>query len=151
MTQLPQRFQDKIQPEPTSGCWLWLGAVTSTGYGNVMLMKGGKKTYHKAHRAVYEFLEGPIPEGLVLDHTCCNKVCVNPSHLRPCTQQENLLAPYSVASCATYARRTHCDRGHPLSGENLTTFKARGRDTRRCLTCTSGTTRRYKQKAQVSL
>lgn len=42
-----------------------------------------------AHRIAYSALVGEIPKGMMLDHTCHNKLCVNPSHLRPCTNKQN--------------------------------------------------------------
>lgn len=73
--------------DPESGCWIWLLSVSS-GYGNTKGVFGSKKI-HKAHRVIYEKHKGPIPEGLVLDHLCENKLCVNPDHLEPVTVGEN--------------------------------------------------------------
>lgn len=70
------------------GCWLWTGA-TNPRYGVVTMR--GQKTY--AHRVSYELTHGPIPEGMVIDHTCHVTTCVNPSHLRLASlaqNQENL-------------------------------------------------------------
>lgn len=65
-----------------SGCWIWDGAIAAeTGYGTCQ-----KKM---AHRVVYEREVGPIPDGLVLDHLCRVRACVNPSHLEPVTIGEN--------------------------------------------------------------
>lgn len=78
------RFVDK-----TDGCWIWTGARNPQGYGQVRLDSQRKGP---AHRAMYELLVGPIPEGLVIDHLCSNPPCVNPDHLEPVTQRVNLLA-----------------------------------------------------------
>ncbi len=72
---------DKIMPEPNSGCWFWLGAL-SRGYGS---LKNAR-----AHRVAYEMTIGPIPEGLVIDHLCRVTSCVNPDHLEAVTQAENV-------------------------------------------------------------
>jgi HNH endonuclease len=72
------------------GCWVWTGAQKQ-GYGIIKYVdSAGKRREVRAHRAVYEALVGPIPEGLVLDHIQCdNKLCVNPAHLKPVTLAEN--------------------------------------------------------------
>ena len=54
---------DRISPEPNSGCWLWMGAVNKRDYGSV----GG---HSSAHRVMYTWVKGPIPEGKELDHLC---------------------------------------------------------------------------------
>jgi hypothetical protein len=67
--------------EKTGGCWLWTGSRNGGGYGNY----GGKG----AHRYAYELLKAPIPPGLVIDHLCRVRHCVNPDHMEPVTQSVN--------------------------------------------------------------
>src|SRR6185369_15101616 len=71
----------------TNGCWLWQRAITTAGYGSVRF--NGETAY--AHRMVYERHKGPITPGLVLDHLCRNPACVNPDHLEPVSQRENII------------------------------------------------------------
>lgn len=68
-------------------CWLWTGKVHRK-YGAFNPPRTRVKLI--AHRWAYEYLVGPIPEGLQLDHLCCQKLCVSPFHLEPVTLQENL-------------------------------------------------------------
>ena len=69
------------------GCWLWRKALGGgTGYGQLRM--NGRT--HNAHRVMYERLVGPVPEGLVLDHLCRVRACVNPDHLEPVTFAENM-------------------------------------------------------------
>jgi hypothetical protein len=110
---LPQHIAEKIWPEPNSGCWLWGAATVSTGYGQLRF--GGR--HWPAHRLVWELLVGAIGDGLVIDHLCRNRACVNPAHLEPVTFRENILRGDGVA--AHRARRTHCKcgRGYDLIGK----------------------------------
>lgn len=77
----------RVMPVPESGCWIWTGELNRNGYGRVWRL--GRRVM--AHRAMYELLVGPIPEGLVLDHLCRVRCCVNPKHLEPVTVRENTI------------------------------------------------------------
>lgn len=79
-----------------NGCWIWTGSKSKQGYGRIKWRGKG----YTAHRAMYEHLVGEIPEGLVLDHTCNVKSCVNPDHLDPVTNAVNLARAYGRGHCA---------------------------------------------------
>ena len=68
------------------GCWIWQGTTNQFGYGRICL----NQRWIAAHRIYYERLVGPIPEGLVIDHLCRVPSCVNPAHLEPVTNAENI-------------------------------------------------------------
>lgn len=68
-----------------TGCWEWIGRIHN-GYGTF----NGKW----AHRVSYALFNGPIEENRQIDHTCRNRTCTNPSHLRQVTASENCLAIY---------------------------------------------------------
>lgn len=113
----------------SDGCWVWDGNVFATGYGQ---FSSNRKTY-LAHRWIMLFIHGSIPEGLVVDHLCRNRRCVNPSHLEIVTQSVNVRRGMTPAvTRARQAAKTHCPKGHPYSGANLYTS---GSNYRMCRTC----------------
>jgi len=71
-------------------CWEWGGSPGQDGYGVVSW--GGSQ--YRAHRVSYELHVGPVPEGLVVRHACDNPPCVNPAHLLPGTQADNVRDMY---------------------------------------------------------
>ena len=76
-----------ILPEPTdSGCRVFPNKPGSDGYVRV----GRHNHVRYAHVWVWESINGPVPLGYELDHTCRNRACVEPSHLELTTHVENV-------------------------------------------------------------
>ena len=126
---LIEQFWRKVDRPTPGSCWLWLGAKNSSGYGQAKAL--AVSSTRVAHRISWELRHGPIPAGLVIDHLCRNRACVNPLHLRVCTTRENVMAPGSLSKPALNAVLTHCRYGHPFTPEN-TRVKKGERVCRQC-------------------
>ena len=121
-----ERFMAKI--DYVEHCWIWLGAVTNAGYG---VFNFYEKT-ELVHRVSYKIHKGEIGEGLVIDHLCKQKLCVNPDHLEAVTQKVNW---YRTDAPKKFIREltNFCSRGHEYTPENtLRPSYYRGRV---CLIC----------------
>jgi hypothetical protein len=130
-----ERFWMKVQKTDT--CWLWIGANRAGGYGAFYYPShpSGFIT-HRPHRVAYEWAKGPIPEGLVLDHLCRVRNCVNPDHLEPVTNAENVRRGAALI--------TTCPRGHALDYVDPNGH-------RRCRTCRNELKRlRRRARAEAS-
>lgn len=130
-----------LQVEETKTCWLWIGAKNKLGYGQ-FTVSNSPPIYIKelAHRFAWQLTKGRIPEGLVLDHHCKVPACVNPLHLEPVTQKENILRGQSLT--AINARKTVCKRGHVFDDTN--TYHYKNRSSRACRKCAAMHSRQYK-------
>lgn len=110
----PSSFAPGLGP-----CLMYIGADNGNGYGQFRY--NGANGY--AHRYAWERVNGPIPEGLTVDHLCRVRKCVNVEHL------ELVDGPTNTRRAA--ATRTRCKNGHEYTDEN--TRIRRGR--RECIVC----------------
>lgn len=145
-----ERFDAKLTRSP-EGCLIY-GGATQNGYG--VFNVGGKAV--KAHRYAYEQVNGPIPEGMTLDHECHNKslargecapgpcrhrACCDPGHLIVRGMWDN--TRMGGAFTAAHSRKTHCPQDHEYDGVN-----ARGE--RICHRCQYAATKRYRSKRKLA-
>ena len=121
MTTISDRFWSKV--DKTDSCWLWTACKNRKGYGHFSV--GGRSGRpHLAHRMSYEFLIGPIPQGLTIDHLCKNKACVNPEHLEAVPNAVN-------TGRSDRATKTECVHGHIYAKDGVSTHNKK----RYCLGC----------------
>lgn len=124
-----QRFWEKV--DKSGDCWLWTASVTAMGYGQFRVSTTERVL---AHVYAYRQLAGGAWGGLKLDHLCRVKRCVNPDHLEPVTQKENVLR--GIGPTAVNHKKTHCLRGHEFTSANTYVRTANGKPIgRRCRTC----------------
>lgn len=118
-----ERILSKVERDPISGCWNFTGSRNYLGYGRVSAYGRTRS----AHRVMYVETHGSIHDGLVIDHMCNNRACVNPDHLQAITQIENVKR--GSGPTAENARKMHCPKcGGQYSAEGST-------GARRCKPC----------------
>lgn len=122
------RFYKYASPEPNSGCWLWIGACDTHNYGQLRI----NKTCRYATHVSLELSGRPRPSpDHVARHKCDNSNCVNPDHLEWGTQKQNVADSIergranmsgleSGRGWNVGLKQSHCKRGHPREGFNLT-------------------------------
>ena len=87
---LAARIERLSIPEPNSGCWIWLGAVSDANTVHQRAKIRFGRPGMPAARAAYEAYCGPIPEGKHVLHRCDTPLCVNPAHLWVGTHTDNM-------------------------------------------------------------
>lgn len=156
-----QRFDEKWTPEPYSGCWLWSGALSDTGYG-IFHFEG---KLMGAHKASWVMRFGKIGSKIDVCHRCDTPSCVNPSHLFTGTRSDNMQDCISkgrkrfhqgygtmwetVRSVRSRIKKKKCKRGHLLSGYNLVITTSGSRSCRECGLIINRACRERKRKLTV--
>ena len=120
------RFWGRLNTMP-NGCLEWTGSFGRKGYGKMLFNSKSTGT----HRVAWELMNGPIPDGLCVLHTCDNPPCCNVDHLFLGTNADNA-ADRSAKGRSHAQSVTHCPRNHPYSEAN-TSVSSKGKRT--CRTC----------------
>jgi hypothetical protein len=115
-----ERFWAKVDKNGPGGCWMWTAGTANT-YGQFRV--GGQRV--QAHRFSYEMVHGEVALELVMDHLCRRHLCVNPEHLEPVSNEENVARGVEARG----GLKTHCVHGHSLADAYV--YK-KGRKCRSC-------------------
>ena len=108
-------------------CMLYAGSVTSKGYAQKNVKINGIWKNRPLYREMYIVYVGEIPNGLVLDHLCRNRSCINSSHLEPVTSGENTRRGVNANK-----QKTHCKYNHKFTPDNTIMSSKGYRNCREC-------------------
>jgi hypothetical protein len=133
------KFLSKISIDVESKCWIW-GGYRTRGHGAFSV--GG--SIYKAHRISWEIFIGRLTYGLVIDHMCRNRACVNPKHLREVTNRVNC-TENNLSIPALNKIKSHCKNGHLFC--NLNSYKTSD-GYRRCKICSTESRKKYRANPQ---
>lgn len=125
----------------TSGdCWEWTAALRPDGYGVIGRWIDRKTVVLRAHRVSWELHNGPIPDGLTVDHVCFNRKRVRPAHLQLLTLADNSAKTQRAVSST-------CKRGHRYDeDDNLYLHPTKG--ARECRACRRLAVLRFEERHQ---
>ena len=133
-----ERFWGKVDKTSPTKCWFWESTLDRRSYG----VFGICGRMYFAHRIAFISAGGVIPKGAVLDHLCRHASCVNPKHLEPVSQHENVLRGNS----GVYLRdRKFCIHGHEFTKENVRFYWTGHRRHRACRECERLRWHRYRK------
>ena len=82
MTRRQHNLQAMTRLQQDTGCWIWQGQISNSGYGRVMETQPDHSTKMlSAQTASYHAFIGSVPEGNLVKQSCGNRLCINPEHL----------------------------------------------------------------------
>lgn len=119
-----KRFFDRVEIE--GDCIVSTYSTGSHGYSQIGWVEDSVRKLKLGHRLAWESFNGPIPDGMTVDHICRNRRCVKIEHLRLLTNIQNATLNGNKA-------KSHCPEGHPYDKDN--TYLVASTKHRQCKIC----------------
>ena len=126
------------QVNKSGGCWFWSGYKHRDGYGEY----SGCGHALAAHRVSYLFFNGPLIDGLVIDHICRVRECVNPAHLRQVSFEEN-------QAVLRFQNIGFCKHGHSYHEGNVSRYRGICGVRERCIICKRARNREHMRRVRA--
>lgn len=143
-TALQTLIENKSIAIPFSGCWIWMGSLDTSGYGQLT----HKGQHMRAHRASFASFKNQQDRPLLVCHTCDVRACVNPDHLYSGDYKDNRRDMINRSGWAhPYAARTACFRGHEYQEGS---FRISLDGSRACRVCHKEWKQAYRSKQKES-
>jgi hypothetical protein len=134
---IERRFWLRVEKRSEGECWNWIGGQTVKGYGVIGTRGRERTTVHRVSWAIHN--GRAIPDGMWVLHSCDNRLCVNPGHLRLGTNDDNVRDRVERKRTRT-GRRKQCPNGHAKTPENTLVRKS---GLHVCRICKQESSRRY--------
>lgn len=140
------RLAANTQVDETTGCHLWTGRMSEDGYGKFRVYADAKSSQTGAHRAAWLATKGDIPEGLVVDHLCRVRNCVNPDHMELVTNDENLARGVGLSGGERVPLEARVGCGRHGKSDGYWRVNRQGYDVWACRPCQRAGQERYKAR-----